>query len=72
MKITKNSIILSNRESQAAGHHNNADCDDRAADAFGGEIRQAAHDMASRIGRHVEVFATARGGQSWLTYSCEP
>lgn len=44
MKITKNSIILSNRESQAAGHHNNADCDDRAADAFGGEIRQAAHE----------------------------
>ena len=71
MKITKNSIILSNRESQAAGHHNNADCDDRAADAFGGEIRQAAHDLANRTGRHVEVFATRRNCQPWVVYACE-
>ena len=71
MKITKNSIILSNRESRAAGHHGNADCDDRAADSFGAEIRQAAHDLADRTGRRVEVFATRRNCQPWIVYACE-
>lgn len=71
MKITKNSIILSNRESRAAGHQGNADCDDRTAGSFGGEIRQAAHDLANRTGRHVEVFATRRGCQPWIVYACE-
>jgi hypothetical protein len=71
MKITRNAIILSNRESRAAGHHGNADCDDRAADRFGGEIRQAAHDTARRTGRYVEVFATRRGCQPWIVYACE-
>jgi hypothetical protein len=71
MKITKNSIILNNRESRAAGHHGSADCDDRAADAFCREIRQAAHDLANRTGRHVEVYATRRGAQPWIVYACE-
>jgi hypothetical protein len=71
MKIKYNAIILSNRESRTAGHHGNADCDDRAADRFGGEIRQAAHDKALRTGHRVEVLATRRGCQPWLVYACE-
>ncbi len=60
-------IILTQRETRTL-----TEGDSRDADELNGCVRQAAHDMASRIGRHVEVFATARGGQSWLTYSCEP
>jgi len=60
-------IILTQRETRTL-----TEGDSRDADELNGCVRQAAHDLASRTGRRTEVFATARGGQSWVTYSCEP
>ena len=71
MKTTTNSIILNNRESREAGHHEGHTPDGRDADRIGGEIRQAAHGLAKRNGCHVEVFATRRGCQPWVVYACE-
>lgn len=67
MKINNRTctITLTNHETRTL------EGDARDADELGGVIRQAAHDMAHRTGRHVEVYATARGGQSWVTYACE-
>lgn len=76
MKTTKNSIILTNQESYRAGHHRvtpprAGSVASREIDRLGGEIRQAAHDLAKRKGCRVEVFATRRKCQPWLIYACD-
>ena len=59
-------ITLTNRETHTIEGSTQHDPDE-----LGGVIRQAAHDMAHRTGRRVEVYATARGGRTWVTYACE-
>ena len=63
-------IILTQRETRTL-----TEGDSRDADELNGCVRQAAHDMASRIGLRSEVYATKRDGAytaRWLVYSCEP
>lgn len=67
MKITRNSIILTNRESRDAGHH--VAKDPEMAEARR-EYAREAHKLARFNDCHVEVFATQRGAQPWVVYAC--
>lgn len=73
MKITRNSIILTNRESQEHGYHEgppngvyNALSEKRKKN-----LKASAQTLAKERNRMVEVFATQRGAQPWVVYACD-
>ncbi len=71
MKITRNSIILTNRESRDAGHHKAHTIDAQIMDSARQEIKREASKLARFNNCHVEVFATQRGAQPWVVYACD-